>query len=176
MKTKINNWLSFKVEPRESDTHGRGVFVVEEINKDEIVAVFGGHVMTRDEVVSLPEEVGRLNLGIDDDLFIGPKSLTESDDADWINHSCDPNCGIWGQIMLVATRPIHIGEEITFDYCMTCSQKGEKRVLFSCKCGAKNCRGEVTNQDWKIKELQEKYKGYFSFFVQRNIDQLEKLI
>ena len=113
-----------------------------------------------------------LALGIDDDLFIGPVSIDETDDADWFDHSCDPNAGLWGQIILVAMREIKKGEEVTFDYCTSCSQKGDKRVLFPCECGSPNCRKKVTNHDWKNPALQKKYRGYFSFFVQRNINEL----
>ena len=170
----VNNWLSKSVIPRESVKHGKGVFAVKDITKNGVIAVFGGHVLTRKERDALPKSIRYLALGIDDDLFIGPVSTKETDDADWVNHSCDPNAGINGQIMLVAIRNIKKGEEITFDYVMSCSQKGEKRVLFSCNCTSPNCRKEITNHDWKNQGLQEKYKGYFSFFVQRNIDKLNQ--
>jgi hypothetical protein len=169
----INNWLNPKVEPRKSNKEGNGEFAIKDIKKDEIVAIFGGHVMTRTEKNNLPENVKYLPIGIDDDMFIGPKSMEEIDDADWFNHSCEPNAGIKGQIMLVAMRNIKVGEEITYDYVMSCSQKGEKRILFNCECEANNCRKEITNQDWKKPELQQKYKNYFSAFVQRNIDSLK---
>jgi SET domain-containing protein len=167
MKLKINNWLNPKIEPKKSKKHGKGEFAIENISKNEILAVFGGNITTRTERDSLEEDVRYLSLGIDDDLFIGPDSINKTDDADWFNHSCNPNTGLWGQIMLVAMRDIKKGEEITFDYVISCSQKGEKRILFNCDCGSPNCRKEITNQDWKNPKLQKKYKGYFSFFVQK---------
>jgi len=169
---KINNWLNSKIEPRKSNKEGDGEFAIDNIQKDEILAIFGGHIMARDERNSLPEDVRYLPIGIDNEMFIGPKSINELDDADWFNHSCEPNAGLKGQIFLVAMRDIKKGEEITFDYVMSCAQKGEKRVLFECNCGLPNCRKEITNHDWKIPELQEKYKGYFSFYIQRDIDNL----
>ena len=172
MKKRINNWLSPKIEPKKSDKEGKGEFAIEDIKKGEILSIFGGHIITRKERNNLPEDVRYLSLGIDDEMFIGPKSTEELDDGDWFNHSCEPNAGLKGQIILVAMRDINKGEEITFDYVMSCSQKGEKRVLFNCECSANNCRKEITNLDWKIKELQQKYNGYFSYFVQRNIDEL----
>lgn len=174
MERKINNWLNSKIEPRKSEKEGSGEFAVDNIKKDEILAIFGGHIMTREERGNLPEDVRYLSLGIDDDIFIGPKSIDETDDADWFNHSCEPNAGLFGQIMLVAMRDLKKGEEITFDYVMSCSQKTEERVLFECNCGSKNCRHEITNLDWKNPDLQNKYKGYLSPFVQRNIDSLKK--
>lgn len=169
---RINNWLNSKIEPRKSEKEGNGEFAIDNIKKGEILAMFGGHVMTREERDSLPEEVRYLALGIDEEMFIGPKNIDETDDGDWFNHSCEPNAGLKGQIFLVAIRDIKKGEEITFDYVMSCAQEREGRVLFECNCGSSNCRKEITNHDWKIPELQEKYKGYFSFYIQRNIDKL----
>jgi uncharacterized protein len=168
----INNWLNSKIEPKKSEKEGSGEFAVEDIQKDEILAIFGGHIMTRDERSSLPEDFQYLSIGIDNEMFIGPKSIEESDDADFFNHSCEPNAGLKGQIFLVAMRDIKKGEEITYDYVMSCAQEGERRVLFECNCGLPNCRKEITNHDWKIPQLQEKYKGYFSFYIQRDIDRL----
>jgi len=176
MKKRINNWLNPKIEPKKSDKEGKGEFAIEDIKKGEILAIFGGHVITREERNNLPENIRYLSLGIDDEMFIGPKAIEELDDADWFNHSCEPNAGLKGQIILVAMRDIKNDEEITFDYVMSCSQKGEKRILFNCECGAENCRKEITNIDWKNPELQQRYKGYFSYFVQRNIDELNNEI
>jgi SET domain-containing protein len=173
MKKRINNWLSPKLEPRNSEKHGKGIFAIQDISKDETMAIFGGHIITREERNLLPENIGHISIGIDDDLFIGPISENELDDADWFNHSCEPNAGLRGQITLVAMRDIKSGEEITFDYCMSCSQIGDKRILFNCDCGLSNCRKEITNQDWRMPGLQKKYKGYFSTFVQKNIDKFK---
>ena len=41
------SFLSPKTEVRESSIHGRGLFAVTEISKDEIVAVKGGHIVDR---------------------------------------------------------------------------------------------------------------------------------
>ena len=40
-----------------------------------------------------------------------------------------------------------------------------------CNCGADNCRGVITGQDWKNEELQKKYHGYFAWHLQRKIEQ-----
>ena len=38
-----------------------------------------------------------------------------------------------------------------------------------CKCGRANCRQTVTGKDWMNKALQEKYKGWFCWFLQRKL-------
>jgi hypothetical protein len=39
----------------------------------------------------------------------------------------------------------------------------------ACNCGAACCRKTITGQDWKSKELQAKYRGYFSWYLERRI-------
>jgi hypothetical protein len=38
-----------------------------------------------------------------------------------------------------------------------------------CKCGTKNCRRRITGQDWRRKDLQEKYIGYMSWYLEDKI-------
>jgi hypothetical protein len=103
-------------------------------------------------------------LQVEDDLFLLP--LTEEDPSDCFNHSCNPNAGLSGQITLVAMRAVEMGEEICFDYAMSDSNPYDE---FICGCGAPICRGRVTAEDWKRKDLQMRYEGYFSPYLQRRI-------
>jgi histone-lysine N-methyltransferase SETD1 len=62
--------------------------------------------------------------------------------ARFVNHSCDPNCVAWEHagmgIHLKTTRPIGVGEEITYDYKLPPEQDESKRV--PCLCGSAKCR------------------------------------
>ena len=89
--------------------------------------------------------------------------------ADYVNHSCEPNLGLRGQISLVALRDIQANEEVCFDYAMTDSTPYDE---FECHCGLPTCRGTITGNDWKRPELWAKYAGYFSPYLQRRIDRL----
>ena len=82
------------------------------------------------------------------------------------NHSCDPNIAIQGQIVLVAMRDIAPGEELTHDWATTDDLNYEMK----CSCGSSNCRGTITGKDWMKKELQDKYRGWFCWFLQTKID------
>ena len=84
-----------------------------------------------------------------------------------MNHSCNPNAGLQGQITLVALRNIAAGEQICFDYAMS---DAHPDFYLDCACGTPQCRGKVTGNDWMIPELQERYKGYFSPYIQRQIE------
>jgi hypothetical protein len=71
--------------------------------------------------------------------------------------------------VLVAMRDIASREDISFDYAMT---DGEPYDEFTCACGAPQCRGRVTGNDWRLPELWRRYEGYFSPYLQRRIDKL----
>jgi hypothetical protein len=82
------------------------------------------------------------------------------------NHSCDPNIGVQGQIIFVAMRDIDAGEELTHDWATTDDDAYE----MECKCGARSCRKVVTGQDWRRKDLQEKYRDYISWYLRQKIE------
>jgi hypothetical protein len=82
-----------------------------------------------------------------------------------LNHSCDPNVQIVGQIAFRAMRDIDPGEELTFDYATGDDDDWE----MECACGVPRCRGQVTGRDWKIPELQRRYAGQFSDYLQRRL-------
>ena len=88
----------------------------------------------------------------------------------FLNHSCNPNVGIRGQISFVAMRDIRKGKELTYDWAM----ENPGRWRFKCHCGEKICRTAVTGNDWKLPNLQMRYKGFFSAFIQEKIDKSKR--
>ena len=82
------------------------------------------------------------------------------------NHSCDPNCGMHGEISFVAIRDIEVGEELTIDYAFIDNED----YSFECHCGSPNCRHTVTGFDWTKRNLQEKYYPYFAQYLKDKID------
>ena len=40
---------------------------------------------------------------------------------------------------------------------------------FDCACLADDCRGKVTGYDWMIPEVQQRYRGHFSTYLERRI-------
>jgi SET domain-containing protein len=164
-------YLSPKVEKRSSPIHGRGLYARAMISKGEIAVVKGGYVLTRAQRDEIGEELGPSEIQVTDDLFIGPATKAEREGAMMhLNHSCEPNLGLQGQIVHVALRDIDPGEELTLDYAMMDNEAYE----MPCRCGAKTCRGTITGFDWKKPEIQRKYDGYFSWYIQRRIDGRDK--
>lgn len=126
--------------------------------------VWGGEIVTAHQLQLLPQaRRHRLCLQVEENLFL---MTTREGPADWVNHSCDPNGGMAGQIVLVALRSIRMGEEICFDYAMTDSYPYDE---FDCHCGSARCRGRVTAEDWRMPALQERYRGYFAPHIERLI-------
>jgi hypothetical protein len=39
-----------------------------------------------------------------------------------------------------------------------------------CLCGQPNCRGVITEDDWQRPELQQRYNGYFQWFLQEKLN------
>jgi len=66
-----------------------------------------------------------------------------------------------GQICFVAMRSIQAGEELCLDYAMAIT--GDYKM--ECNFGNSNCRKLITGDDWKKKELQQRYGKYFSWFI-----------
>lgn len=161
------SYRSPKTEVRDSSIHGKGLFAKEAIAAEEIVAVKGGHILTMQEWSTLEPQLGTAELQISGELFIAPTRQEQKDDCMlYTNHSCDPNIAIQGQIVFVAMRDISSGEELTHDWATT----DDLDYIMDCKCGSLNCRGTITGKDWMKKELQEKYQGWFCWFIQRKID------
>ncbi len=165
-------YFSPKSEKRGSDIEGRGLFAKEPISKGEIVVIKGGYVMTKAQRDKIEENLGPAEIQVTEDLFIGPTTRTEREGGMMhLNHSCEPNLGVQGQIVFVALRDIVKDEELTFDYAMTDDEPYEMR----CICRAPTCRGIVTGRNWIQEQLQRRYDGYFSWFIQRRIDAQESI-
>ncbi len=166
------HWLSKKAETRLSSISGNGTYAKKAIRKGELIAVFGGHVLEMKKWRMLPKKIMHMGITINENLAIGAIEEDELGEGDFVNHSCDPNAGINGQIFLVAMRDIKANEEIVFDYAMVLSLN---KFKIKCNCGSKNCRKEIRWDDWKDPLLQKKYDGYFSWYLQKKIARLGEL-
>jgi Proteins containing SET domain len=138
------------------------LFATADIAKDEVVAVKGGHIITREEVREVNARLGPVEIQIGEDLFIAPVTNEERElSMLYSNHSCDANLGLRGEITFVALRDIRAGEELTHDWAMTDDDDSSTK----CSCGSPNCRGTLTGKDWQRPELQKRYAGYFSAYL-----------
>ncbi len=148
------SWISPKLEAAPSPTHGTGLFLraAAVLERDEIVTVAGGRIYPADY-----EDPRDHAFTAAPGFLIAPLSTADIDYT--MNHSCEPNCGMAGNVAWCALRRLVGPLELTYDYCM-----GEAwdDWSFPCRCGAPGCRGRVTGEDWRDPRLQERYWGYFA--------------
>jgi uncharacterized protein len=113
---QLKSYLSPKTAVRDSRIAGRGSFAVSPIAEGEIVCVKGGHLLDKATLARHKEVVNGAELQIADDLFLAPVTAAEFETVMmFLNHSCEPNVGVCGQVVFVAMRDIAVGEELTLD-------------------------------------------------------------
>lgn len=169
-------WLHPSLEVKETPNCGFGTYATTDIKKGDILLVLSGYVMKLSDEEKLPGSLSDNGIQITDNLSLCVSKKSELGGINFFNHSCSPNAGIKGQIFLVAMRKIKSAEELTFDYAMTLSESADAEAYkLVCLCGKKNCRGVVTDSDWRNKDLQKKYEGYFQYFIQEKIDKQRKV-
>jgi hypothetical protein len=159
----MSSWFSPKTEKRTSPIQGRGLFSHDPISAGEIVAIKGGTIMDAASFALLRDTVSPAEIQIEDGFYIAPGSAEEVEaNILCLNHSCNPNVGVRGQITFVAMRDIPADTELTIDYAMI---DGDPAERMACSCGTQECRNVVTGSDWRLPELQRRYAGFFSRYL-----------
>jgi uncharacterized protein len=149
-----------------SSIEGRGLVAIAPIAKHEIVAIKGGHIVDTATMNALPERLRNTDVQIADGFH-----LVALDEAEYesvmlfINHSCEPNVGFAGNVVLVAMRDISPDEELTTDYALFDDYDGEMK----CQCRNASCRRTINGRDWQRPELQRKYGSYFSSYLLKRL-------
>lgn len=163
-------YLTDKCEVQNRDvTGGKAVFARDVIEPGELIGVWSGRIVTADELDELPADIRRHTVQVEEGLYLA--SLSPDEAPDFINHSCEPNAGLDGQVAIVALARILPGEEVTIDYAMC---DGSPYDEFDCACGSALCRGRVTGEDWRDPALWQRYAGYFSPYLARRIEALRR--
>lgn len=196
---KIFSWINPKLEIRETDKYGSGdfsihvdgkkmykkksgkgygVYAKEEIKKNEVLFVMGGYILTIEDENNLTGIVSDKPIEISENFSIGPREAKDLPrmPQHYVNHSCNPNAGFDGQVFMVAMRKIKPNDEIVYDYGMLMHSNKNSNSLFSfeCLCKSTKCRKVIKENDWKIKDLQLRYDGYFQHYIQKKINKLKK--
>ena len=149
---------------RPSEIEGRGLVAVAPIAKDEIVAIKGGHLVDIATLHALPERLRNSDVQVADGFHLVALEEAEYEPVMlFINHSCEPNVGFAGNIVLVAMRDVAAGEELTTDYALF----DDADDPMTCHCAASSCRGTISGRDWQRPELQRRYGDYFSSYLRR---------
>ena len=133
--------------------HGTGLFTTQRIFKGELVWELDEPTFTMEEIKTWPEARRDAFKWYGFQCGVNRYSLPEGLSRE-TNHSCDPNTWWAGSQSIVARRNIQTGEEVTYDYA-TCDI--DIKFKMQCCCGAKQCRGEISNRDFLDRSWQQQY-------------------
>jgi uncharacterized protein len=128
---------SNKVEVRESEIHGKGIFAKDPIPAGEIIMVIEGEVISEDECVRRENEEDNVYIFWNGDTYI---DTANTNVIKYINHDCDYNCEVDDKddssLYLMSAVDIKPGDELTIDY-------GYEEIYEFCQCNS--CRSENTS-------------------------------
>ena len=165
-------WVDARLEVRSSPIEGHGLFATEPIPVGTVVIRFGGRLVTSMELDALiaaadadPAGVYVDTITIDEDAHL---VLPPGTAAHFGNHSCDPTLWHVSPYELATRRDLGPDDEATIDYA---TQSGADGFVMPCHCGTAACRGQITNDDWQILELQQRYAGHWVPALQGRIAQ-----
>ena len=155
-------WSHPQVSVMRSSIEGRGLVATADLPAGVIILRMSGHLVSTDELAKLIEQanadpmqtyVDSLTIYEGVHLVLSPGSV-----AHFGNHSCDPNLWHVGPYEIATRRAVVNGEELTIDYG---TQSGADGFSMDCRCGSALCRGMVTSSDWRLPELQARYRHHW---------------
>ena len=123
---------------RTSLIHEKGRFATKKLITDEVVCVAGGFALSK------KNSEWKTGLLIDDDFILQPP-VNQGYEA-FINHSCDPNIYIDGQIVFRTLREITPDEELTIDYGSFMIL--DRVIIKNCRCNSLSCRKKIHGADY----------------------------
>ena len=143
-----------KIIARDTKRYGKGLFASKEIREEEVVADFSdGKIYKAENASDLPEEVADHAIQFEKNKWIDART-----GGRYLNHSCNPNCGVKNKFQIVAMRDIQKGEELTFDYEMT----EDSDWKMNCKCNSQSCRKIIGAYRNMPELVRKKYEGFIS--------------
>ena len=103
-----------KIIVGKSNIHGTGVFLNQDVSEGDFISHIKGKIHTVSRQLLNTEEESLMNpdwVGVSMSSWIDPLPPCK-----YLNHSCDPSCGIKGRVCLYALRDMKVGDEVTIDY------------------------------------------------------------
>jgi hypothetical protein len=148
-------WVHEAVIVDASPIAGQGLFASAALRVGTVVIRLGGRFVTTAELEELLRTSDRYvdTLTVFDDAHLVLPPATK---VHYGNHSCDPNVWHRGPYEIATRRLVEAGEELTIDYA---THTGASGFSMGCDCGAEECRGIVTGDDWRRPDLQARYPG-----------------
>lgn len=161
-------WLDPRIVVRPSRIEGLGLFATSPIAKGDTVGILGGRVIDDLELRRIAKVRAKYNSAA---IADGVNLLLEDDEVIARgNHSCESNLWMRDEFTLEARTDIAAEEEVTIDYAL---QTSLAEWEMACTCDSPHCRKVVRGDDWTRAELQARYRGHFSPFLNRRIEAMD---
>jgi len=152
-----------KIRVSKSKIAGTGIYAEEKIKRHDFIGFFKGEIKNKVNTNAKDSDGHPDWLGFKKNYWIDPLPPYL-----YINHSCEPNCGIAGTKKIYAIKDIQIGEELTFDYSISEIDTNWKLHTL-CQCGSKTCRKTISSiqslSKSKVKEYLPYIPTHFKKFV-----------
>ncbi|MEZ6094835.1 MAG: SET domain-containing protein-lysine N-methyltransferase [Pirellulaceae bacterium] len=162
---RVHSWLSERCCIQASNLGGSGVFTRCNLEPHELVAVWGGQILSEDEIAKMQEAFPALeakSIRVAPGFRLASSSLFARDDAEMFNHSCDPNLGMVGSLMIVTRKAVPEGAELTVDY----ETIDDVPNSFECRCKSPDCRESISGEAWKDAAFRQQHCGYLSSYIE----------
>ena len=142
---------------KSSNIDNRGLFASKNIKKGTKIIYYTGKIITKKQTENNPK--------FDNDKAIYLFNLNNRYDLDGdfayntarlINHSCDPNCEVFGEgmkIWIFAMKNIKKNEELSYDYGFSFDEDYRN---FPCRCKSNKCVGYIIRQGSRWRVLDRK--------------------
>jgi hypothetical protein len=163
-------WLHPSVTVRPSPIAGRGLFATEDLPGGTVVSRLGGRLVDTPELRRLIEESASGRAPYVDSIVVAQDRhlvLEPGGDNRFGNHSCDPNLGWVDEYTLATMADVPAGHELVSDYAMSTA---DADYVLRCHCPSYRCRQMVAGDDWRIPQLQTRYRGWWVPYVQTLVD------
>ena len=150
--------MSRRIAARRSPIHGNGVFALVDIPAGTELIEYRGKHLTHaqaDRLYANSSDSGHTFLFTLNEKYVIDAN-SEGNIARWINHSCAPNCRALmeenaegdprkDRVLIETLRALRAGEELTYDYGITLSERLTPRLkaIWACRCGAPECTGTL---------------------------------
>jgi hypothetical protein len=156
------------VTVRLSPIQGRGLFATQTIPEGQVVIRWGGTLFSLSDVAAGKARLESL-AHVEEGIYIGGLCGAAGLDDEFMNHSCDPNIWLVDALTWVTRRSIDAGEELLADYALF---ESDPVWSMPCGCGSPLCRRYIDGHGWRLPELQARYRGHFSPYLERRIQVL----
>ncbi len=136
--------------------NGRGLFANKDFKKGKTLFKVKGILFPVAKEKKFDSKTKANSIRYSQEQYLNPAGEL----ADFLNHSCDPNCAIKKiekNLYIFAIKNIFAGSEITIDYSTIIAKDDSWKM--KCNCYSKNCRKIIRKFNSLPKIFQKKYKN-----------------